>query len=250
MIKLKNLSVGYGKKTILKNINCEFSQGKITVLIGANGCGKSTLLRTIAGIQQPLEGDVLINNQSISKLTENNRAKNIAYLPQSRNIPNISALRMVLHGRFPYLGTPRHYTEEDLSIAKQALKTVGMEDLGDCLINKLSGGQQQKVYIAMLLAQQTNIILMDEPTTFLDIACQLDIWELCKKMRSKGKTVIVVTHDILQALKYSDCLTVFDKGTMVAKGSGKDLLQTNIIENVFSVSITRFDNFNISIGKR
>ena len=159
MIELQHLSAGYGNRLVLNDISLTFADGEITTLLGPNGCGKSTLLRTIAGLQPPQGGQILVDNTFLAHLTSRQTAQKITYLPQSRNIPNITAERMVLHGRFPYLSYPRRYRAVDRQIARKALVWMGIESLADSSVQQLSGGQRQKVYLAMALAQDTQNIL-------------------------------------------------------------------------------------------
>lgn len=235
MIKLKDISVSYGQKNILDNINYEFLDGKITVIVGMNGCGKSTLLKTIVGLLNPIRGQVLLDNNDIKMLTDQKRAQQIAYLPQNRNIPVISVARMVLHGRFPYLSYPRRYKKEDYEIANIALERIGITALKDRNMAELSGGERQKVYLAMALAQETSTILLDEPTTFLDINYQLEILRLLTDLRKEGKTVITVLHDIGAALSIADQLVVMQEGKIVMDGSPEKIYQSGILEKVFHI---------------
>ncbi|MBQ1446016.1 MAG: ABC transporter ATP-binding protein, partial [Solobacterium sp.] len=180
MIELRNLSVGYGSHPVLENIDLEIHDGRVLVLLGPNGCGKSTLLKTILALQPKLSGEIIVNGTALEHLTNRERARQMAYLPQSRTTPNISVRRMVLHGRFPYMSYPRQYGEDDFRAVEQAMELTGTAEYADAMMPQLSGGQQQKVYIAMALAQGTGTILLDEPTTFLDAGSQLDTYRLAK----------------------------------------------------------------------
>lgn len=237
MIELRNLSVGYGRKAVLSGLNARLEPGTVTALLGVNGCGKSTLLKTLDGLAPPLAGQALLAGRE--QLTAGERAKLAAYLPQSRDVPAISALRLVLHGRFPHLSVPRRYRDEDWRIARESLAEVGMEAWADAELTRLSGGQRQKVYLAMLLAQRTPIALLDEPTTYLDVACQLDTWALCRRMAQGGKTVALATHDLQQAVRYADQLLVLGGGGLLRAGTPKEILDSHVLESAFSVSITR-----------
>ena len=235
MIKLKDIKVSYGQKLILDNINCEFLEGKITAIVGMNGCGKSTLLKTIVGLIPPLHGQILLDDKDIKSLTDQKRAQQIAYLPQSRDIPVIRVGRMVLHGRFPYLSYPRRYKKEDYEISNRAMERIGILSLKDRNMAELSGGERQKVYLSMALAQETKTILLDEPTTFLDINYQLEILKLLTDLRSEGKTVITVLHDIGAALSMADQLVVMKAGKIIMSGTPDEIYESGILEGVFQI---------------
>lgn len=158
MIELKNVCAGYDGKTVLHDANVSFEPGKITVLVGPNGCGKSTLLKSIVRINPHSSGEVLIGGVSIQKMEQKQLARNVAYLAQNKKAPDISVMKMVLHGRFAHLSYPRKYRQKDIEIAKNALKWAGMEAESEKIVSKLSGGMQQKVYIAMALAQDADTI--------------------------------------------------------------------------------------------
>ena len=178
MINIQNLCGGYGDKEILHQISLNLEPGKVTALIGPNGCGKSTLLKTLVGINPFRAGEILVNDRSIKELQPKELAKSVAYLPQNKKTPDISVLRLVLHGRFAYLNYPRKYSSEDIRIAREALRWAGLEDLAEENVAHLSGGMQQKVYVAMALAQNADMILLDEPTTYLDVAWQLKLLDM------------------------------------------------------------------------
>lgn len=235
MIRLKDIKASYGQKITLDNINYSFLDGKITAIVGMNGCGKSTLLKTIVGLMTPLSGQVFIDNQDIKLLSDQKRAQQIAYLPQNRNIPVISVGRMVLHGRFPYLSYPRRYKKEDYEITNHAMERIGILELKDRNMAELSGGERQKVYLAMALAQETKTILLDEPTTFLDINYQLEILKLLTDLRNEGKTVISVLHDIGAALTVTDQLVVMQAGKILMSGAPDEIYDSGILEQVFHI---------------
>ena len=190
MLEIQNLTVGYGGEPVLEDISLAIPRGKVTVIAGPNGCGKSTLLKAIAGIL-PAKGSIRLGGQELLTLSPRDLAQRIAYLPQNRQVPEITAKRLVLHGRFPYLSYPRRYSRRDEEIARQAMEALGIWDLADRNLAGLSGGQRQKVYIAMALAQDTPVVLLDEPNTFLDIAHQMQMMEQAKLLASEGKTVVL-----------------------------------------------------------
>ena len=235
MIRLKNVSAGYEDKEILHDINLHVQPGKVTILVGPNGCGKSTLLKALVRINPHTKGSIAVNDAAIESYKTIELAKQIAYLSQSKNIPDITVLKMVLHGRFAYLNYPRRYQKEDYEIARKALAWVGLSDLEDESMNRLSGGMRQKVYIAMALAQDTPIILMDEPTTYLDIYHQLKMMEMAKDLAQEGKTVLMVLHDLSQALRTADEIIVMQDGAIQAKGTPREVYESGKLTEVFGV---------------
>lgn len=238
MLEIKNLTAGYSGDPVLRYVNLEIPEGKLTVVAGPNGCGKSTLLKAIAGIL-PGEREVVLSGQPLHTLPQRELAKKIAYLPQNRTIPEITAQRLVLHGRFPYLSYPRRYRPEDIRIAKESMKTLGIESLADRNLATLSGGQRQKVYLAMALAQDTPVVLLDEPTTFLDIRYQLQLMELTRFLAEQGKTMVLVLHDLAMALEYADHLVILSGGRIAAQGDAEAVFSSGILKEIFGVEVSR-----------
>ena len=190
MIEIKNLCAGYSGCEVLHDFSTTFKKGKVTAIIGPNGCGKSTLLKSLIRLNPPMSGEILVDGQNFETLNSSELAQKVAYIAQSRKTPDISVRRMVLHGRFAYLKYPRRYRSQDYAIADRVMEKVGIEALADKNVSELSGGTQQKVYIAMALAQDTPAILMDEPTVFLDISYQLKTLKMAKSLAREGKTVV------------------------------------------------------------
>lgn len=238
MLEIRNLSAGYPGSPVLENISLTFSKGTVTVVAGPNGCGKSTLLKAIAGIL-PSRGEVLLEGENLCTLSSRQRAQRVAFLPQSRQVPEITVRRLVLHGRFPYLSYPRQYSPADHAAAQDAMDTLELSDLADRSLASLSGGQRQKAYIAMALAQDTEVVLLDEPTTFLDIAHQLQLMNLAKTLAQKGKTVILVLHDLTLALEHADALVVIDKGSVISTGTPEAVFRSGCLKPVFGVDVGR-----------
>lgn len=239
MLEIKELTAGYSSKEVLKNINLSIPAGKVTVVMGPNGCGKSTLLKALCGILPKDSGRILLDGKDILALPPRQLAQKVAYLSQSRRIPDITAYRLVLHGRFPYLGYPRRYREEDYSCARIAMEKIGIWELADTLLENLSGGQRQKVYIAMSLAQDTPVIIMDEPTTYLDISHQLQLIQQVKMLAERGKTVVMVIHDLPLAFQTADRLILMEKGSIAAKGTPEELFASGIVDRVFRIRLER-----------
>ncbi|MBQ2283466.1 MAG: ABC transporter ATP-binding protein [Agathobacter sp.] len=241
MIQLKNVCAGYEGKEVLHNICVNFPEGKITAIVGPNGCGKSTLIKSLVRINPHTSGEIFVKNKNIKDYSSKELAQQIAYVAQNKQIPDISVLKMVLHGRFPYLSYPRRYGKEDLEIARQALDWAGLSDLENELVSHLSGGMQQKVYIAMALAQDSQAILMDEPTTYLDISHQLRLMEMIKQLAEKGKTVVLVLHDLSQAFRIADEVIVLKEGSTLSAGTPLQVFESGKLEEAFGVTIERVE---------
>lgn len=241
MIKLVNVCAGYDGEEVLHHVNLEIEPGKVTVLVGPNGCGKSTLLKALVRLNPHRSGEITVDGYAIGDYDSVSLARKIAYLPQKRNVPDISVLKMVLHGRFPYLKYPRRYRAEDMDVARKALQWVGLEHLAEENVNRLSGGNQQKVYIAMALAQDTPVILMDEPTTYLDISHQLRVMELARRLTDEGKAVVMVLHDLSLALQNADFVAVMSRDEIVRSGSVDEIYDSGVLEEVFGVKVRRME---------
>lgn len=239
MIELHNISSGYGEDAVIRNLSLTFRPGEITVIIGPNGCGKSTLLKTIVGILPLSEGEILLNGIPAGQLSTVQRARQVAYLPQNHRTPDISVLQLVLHGRFPHLTFPRRYRPADTDAARRAIRRMGLEKWENQPVNRLSGGMQQKAYIAMALAQEAETILMDEPTTFLDAAHQLQTMETARLLAREGKAVVMVLHDISLALRTADTIAVMEQGCLRKTGTPEEIFQGGLLPEVFGVEIQR-----------
>ena len=247
MVKVTGLCAGYDNREVLHDVSLEFLPGRVTTIIGENGCGKSTLLKAIAGQIDISGGNVMIGDRDRTKMNIREVARTVAYLAQSKTTPDITVGRMVLHGRFPYLTYPRRYSKRDLEIAREAMKIMGITELRDMTLSQLSGGMRQKVYIAMALAQQSPVILMDEPTTFLDITQQLLFTESARDLAKDNKTVIMVLHDLLLALKWSDEIVVMHEGKAIFNGTPEEVIASGTIEKVYGVvvkSVSEKDKVN------
>ena len=241
MIELCALSGGYGGKPVVETVSTRFLSGALNVLIGPNGCGKSTLLRMASGLMTPQSGRVLLAGRDIQTLRPQELARQIAYLPQSRDSHAIAAKTLVLHGRFPHLGYPRRYRREDTEAAQAAMARLGIESLADQTVNTLSGGERQKVYFAMMLAQGSPVMLMDEPTTFLDIGRQLEVMDTAQWLRDQGQTLVVVLHDLNLALSRADRLFVMHQGQLLFEGTPADVYASGVLEEAFQVRAGRME---------
>lgn len=239
MLEVKNLSAGYPGKPVLQNMNLNIPEGKVTVILGPNGCGKSTLLKAVCGILPADSGKVELAGEDLLALPPRMQARKVAYLAQSRQVPDITAHRLVLHGRFPHLGYPRHYRKEDYAIVQTAMERMSIWECAETLMENLSGGQRQKVYIAMALAQNTPVILLDEPATYLDISHQLQLMELARSLAGQGKTVLMIIHDLPNAFQMADKLILMNDGAVVAEGFPEELYASGKVDEVFHVRLGR-----------
>ncbi|WP_300605794.1 ABC transporter ATP-binding protein [uncultured Oscillibacter sp.] len=237
MLEARNLSAGYPGRAVLAGVSLAVRPGRVLALLGPNGCGKSTLLRTMAGLLPPLGGEVLLDGRR--DYSPRQAAQRVAYLPQSRTAPNITVRRLVLHGRFPYLSYPRRYGREDYEAVDRALAAADALDLADRPLPELSGGQRQKAYLAMALAQETEAILMDEPTTFLDIRHQLEVLALVRRLAEEGRGVVLALHDLCLALTAADDVAVLGEGRLLALGGPEAVYQSKVLERVMGVRLDR-----------
>ena len=232
MTELQNVTAGYGEKTVLHDISLAFPPGTVTAVLGPNGCGKSTLLKAAAGLLPIGAGRVLCPGP---------RARSIAYLPQSRTLPEMTAGQLVLHGRFPWLRWPRRYRPEDLAAARAAMDRLGIADLAERPLSELSGGTRQKVYLAMALAQEAKTLLLDEPTSFLDVGCQLEFLALCRSLAAEGRAVVLVLHDLGLALSHADRVAVLDAGRLGALGTPEEVHRSGILDRTFGVEVLKLE---------
>jgi iron complex transport system ATP-binding protein len=237
VLELKHVSVGYAGHVVLEDVSLALRPGRVLVLLGPNGCGKSTLLRAMAGLLPPLGGEILLDGKRERHSRE--AARRLAYLPQSRAVPSITARRMVLHGRFPYLSYPRRYRREDYEAVDRALRLADALELADRPLPELSGGQRQKVYLAMALAQETETILMDEPTTYLDIRRQLETLRLVRRLAEEGRAVALVLHDLCLALTTADDVAVLGEGKLLALNGPEEIYRSRVLDRMMGVRLDR-----------
>ncbi len=239
MLELKNISAGYGKQTVLDGVTATFEKGKLTSVIGVNGGGKSTLLKAALGILPISQGEIMIDGQNLHAKSRNEIAGKIAYLSQGKNVPDMTVEQMVLHGRFPYLSYPRRYKNRDREFARKAMEAVGISELAQKPLYALSGGMRQNAYIAMALAQDTDYILLDEPTTYLDIAHQLDLMKLLRMLANQGKGIVAVMHDLPMAFDFSDEILLIENGKIKVQTTPDELSNGSFIQEIFKVQIKR-----------
>lgn len=235
MIRLENICAGYNGVEVIKDIDIQVEEGCITCIIGKNGCGKTTLLKTAANLLKPYRGKVTIGDKDISEFKGKELARKISFLPQIRTVPDISVSGLVMHGRFPYLGFSRTPQKQDKEIVMRSIELMGLTQYTDRNVSELSGGMRQKAYIAMVLAQDTDIIFLDEPATYLDINHQLETLEIIKSLKEMGKTIVMVLHDLGSALSYSDKICLMDEGKAVIHEKAEIVYESKEIDKVFRI---------------
>lgn len=237
MIELKNICAGYGGENVLKNVSLDLPEGRLTAIVGPNGSGKSTLLKAVVGILPLTAGEVLLDQASAAGLSRRDIAKKISYLAQGKSVPSMTVEQMVLHGRFPHLKYPRRYGKKDREISQNALRQMGIADLADRPLPSLSGGIRQKACIAMALAQDTGHILLDEPTTFLDITGQLELMKTLRALAARGKGVVAVMHDLPLAFGCADRIVVLQNGGIAACDTPEKVCKSGLIRDIFGVEL-------------
>lgn len=244
ILETRELGVDIQNKRILKNINVTFAASKRTAIIGPNGSGKSTLLKALSGLIRPSYGNVLFEGKAIDSFNKKRLAQNVAVLPQGTIAPaDLTVAQLVDYGRFPYRSWWKNDVTADRIAVEEALAATGIEPFKDRLVATLSGGERQRAWIAMALAQQPKVLLLDEPTTYLDIAHQLEVMQIIADLNKTRKiTVIMVLHDLNHAMQYADELVVIRQGGVFAIGKPRDILQTAVLQEVFGVNAELFAN--------
>lgn len=238
MIDLQKVGVVYNKTLVLSDITYIFKQNEFTCIIGKNGCGKSTLLRAMAGLM-PYMGVILLNGNETYTIPKRERAKMLSYLPQIRTIPNMNVWTLIAHGRFPHLRFSKMLTERDKKQIEYASDVAGVDDLLHRDLATLSGGERQRAYIAMIVAQDADVMLLDEPTAYLDIEHQLEILELLKKLHKNGKGIIMVAHDLPQAFSYASHIVLVADGSLADYGIPSEICRSDRIQNTFGVTLKK-----------
>ena len=231
------LSCGYGGRPVFNKVSLSLPKGKVSVIIGGNGCGKSTLLKTLARLLDPVGGSVVLDGRDVHRMPTKELARTLGLLPQSPLVPEgIRVSDLVARGRYPHRSLLQPLQREDLRIVAESLDMVGIASLADRVVDELSGGQRQRVWIAMALAQQTDILLLDEPTTYLDVAYQLDILDTLRRInRERGVTIAMVLHDINMAARYADHVYALADGTIVAEGAPHEVVTPSVLAKVFGL---------------
>ncbi|MHB9927669.1 ABC transporter ATP-binding protein [Clostridium botulinum] len=237
-IETKNLDIAYEDTLIVKELNMQIPKGKITSIIGANGCGKSTILKAVGRILKPKNGLVHLSGQDISKLSTKEIAKKMAILPQNPTAPSgLTVNELVAYGRFPHQKGFGNLTKEDKRIVKWALDATKLSEFERREVDTLSGGQRQRVWIAMALAQQTDLILLDEPTTYLDLAHQLEVLKLLYELNRNQKcTIVMVLHDLNLAARFSDYIIAIQKGAIIKYGNPEEVMTPEVLRKTFNIN--------------
>ncbi|GIG88469.1 ABC transporter ATP-binding protein [Plantactinospora endophytica] len=237
MLSTRDLAVGYEDRTVIDGLDLELPADAFTVIVGPNACGKSTLLRTMARLLTPRRGTVLLDGAAIRDLPTRAVARRLGVLPQSPLVPEgVTVVDLVGRGRQPYQRWWRQWSPEDEVAVREAMTLADVETLAERPVDTLSGGQRQRVWIAMTLAQDTEALLLDEPTTFLDLAHQVEVLDLLHRLRAeRGRTVVAVLHDLNQAARYADHLIAMRDGAVVAAGPPREILTADLVRDVFGL---------------
>lgn len=246
MLEFCHVSAACGQTPILKDISVSFPDGEITAVIGPNGCGKTTLMQCLNGSSSVTSGQILLGGRDYLKLPLRERATILSFLPQVRTvIPTLPVKTLVEHGRFPHLGFYRRKTSEDVEIVQRSMEFTHVDQYAAQNTDTLSGGIRQRVFFALVLAQNCDYLVLDEPTTYLDLAGQRDFFAMLRTLKSEGKTVILTLHDLNQAVRIADRLVVMDNQKIAVAGTPEECLSQHIIEEIFH---TRWKKFTDAEG--
>ncbi|KOU12645.1 ABC transporter [Streptomyces sp. NRRL F-2295] len=232
----RGVTVGYGDRTVIDGLDVTIPPGVITTIIGPNGCGKSTLLRTLSRLLRPTGGTVVLDGEDIGRLRTRDVAKKLGLLPQAPVAPDgLTVADLVARGRHPHQSWLRQWSSDDADVVRHALAMTGVADLAERPVDSLSGGQRQRVWISMTLAQGTDLLLLDEPTTYLDLAHAIDVLDLVDDLHESGRTVVMVLHDLNLATRYSDHLVVMRAGAVLAQGHPRDVITAELLHEAFGL---------------
>ena len=237
-LSVKDLTVAYGDRTVIENLDVDIPAGRFTVIIGPNACGKSTLLRTIARLHKPRAGTVALDGADVHRMPTRALARRLAVLPQSPLVPEgVSVADLVARGRGPHQSWWRQWSTQDEQAVARALDLAGIADLAGRSVDTLSGGQRQRVWIAMVLAQDTDTLLLDEPTTFLDLAHQIEVLDLLHRLNTRDeRTIVAVLHDLNEAARYADEVIAMRGGRVLAQGPPDQVVTAPVIADVFGLA--------------
>ncbi|MER5575245.1 ABC transporter ATP-binding protein [Streptomyces massasporeus] len=243
-LSAENVTLAYDQRVIAEQLSVEIPDQSFTVIVGPNACGKSTLLRALSRMLKPSEGRVLLDGNVIQSMPAKKVARTLGLLPQSSVAPDgITVADLVGRGRYPHQGILRQWSTQDERVVQESMRQTGVAELGDRYVDELSGGQRQRVWIAMALAQQTPLLLLDEPTTYLDIQHQIDVLDLCAELHEEqGRTLVAVLHDLNHAARYATHLIALREGRVIAEGAPKDIVTAGLVEEVFGLRCQVIDD--------
>jgi iron complex transport system ATP-binding protein len=233
----EHLTLTYGNRIIIDDLNITIPKEKITVLIGSNGCGKSTLLRSLGRLLKPASGSIVLDGQSIARLSTKEVARHMAILPQTTSAPEgLTVFQLVKQGRYPYQTWLKQWSEEDEKMVNWAMEVTGMSEFADRPVDALSGGQRQRAWIAMVLAQGTDILLLDEPTTYLDMTHQIEVLDILAELnRNEKRTIVMVLHDMNLACRYADHIVAIHNQNIYAQGQPEEVMTETLVRSVFQL---------------
>lgn len=239
----ENITVKYDDRIISQNLSVKIPEGSFTVIVGPNACGKSTLLRTLSNILKPSIGQVLLDGKKITKYKSKEVARKLGLLPQSSTAPDgITVANLIAHGRYPYQNLIQQWTDADENAVLSAMEVTNTSELSHRFVDELSGGQRQRVWVAMVLAQQTPLLLLDEPTTYLDIAHQIELLELFKDLNEQGNTLVAVLHDLNHAARYATHIIAMKDGEIIAQGDPREIVTAQLVQEVFGLKCLIIDD--------
>ncbi|MBO9630501.1 MAG: ABC transporter ATP-binding protein [Shinella sp.] len=240
----QSVTLGYGAQTVTcRDLTLAIRPGSFTVIVGPNACGKSTLLRAMARLLVPSQGQVVLDGLDINRLKTRDVARRLGLLPQTSSAPEgISVAELVARGRYPHQSFLRQWSAADEEAVHSAVAATDIADFSDRPVDTLSGGQRQRAWVAMALAQETPILLLDEPTTFLDIAHQIDLMDLLERLNREGRTIVAVLHDLNQAARYASHLVAMKNGKIVAEGHPRDVVTQDMVKTIFDIACIVIDD--------
>ncbi|MEL4357819.1 MULTISPECIES: ABC transporter ATP-binding protein [unclassified Luteococcus] len=242
-LEARRVSLGYEGEPVVDGLDLAIPDGEFTAIIGPNACGKSTVLKGLARLLAPSVGEVLLDGRAIAQQSTADVARRLGLLPQGGSVPDgIRVVDLVARGRFAHQRFLRRWSEADASAVDRAMADARVAGLADRVVDELSGGQRQRVWLALVLAQQTPLLLLDEPTTYLDVNHQLEVLDLCARLRREGRTVVAVLHDLNQAIRYATHLVAMRDGRIVMAGSPEEVVTAELLREVFRIEALVLDD--------